>query len=107
MNTDDLGTIYESSVFNEGLVSNVGKILKTGLEQGSNIFDIVSNNLQEFISVIAVVSAMTTAMKFQTMYQNRPDILKSHIHHVEAAKDEVAQFLVDHPDIVQMLIKKS
>lgn len=107
MHSDELGLIYESLVLNEGIVSNLGKLLKTGLEKGLEITDIVKNNLNEFVAIAGLLSTTVTMQKVHTMYQNHPEILQKHGQYAEKAVKEIAEFLNNHPEIVQTFIKKS
>ena len=58
---EELGTIYESRVLNEGAIQNLGVIIKDGLSKGLDIFDIIRTHLQEFISIMAIVSSFGLA----------------------------------------------
>ena len=102
----ELGMLYESFVLNEGLVSSIGKKIKAGFSKGLDIFDIVAQNLQEFISIMAIVSSFSFGAKLNSTYQNHPEILQQHSEYADKAVQEIGQFLSENPKILNIFLKK-
>ena len=103
---EELGTIYESRILNEGAIQNLGVVIKDGLSKGLDIFDIIRTHLQEFISIMAIVSSFSFGAKLNSTYQNHPEILQQHSEYADKAVQEIGQFLSDNPKILNIFLKK-
>ena len=102
----EIGMLYESFVLNEGLVSSIGQKIKAGFQKGMDIFDIVAQNLPEFISILAIVSSFSFGAKLDNAYKKHPEILQQHTEYAEKAVQEIGQFLSDNPKILNIFLKK-
>lgn len=103
----ELGMLYESFVVNEGLVASVGNIIRDGFSKGLDIFDIVSQNLPQFIAVAGILSSFNTMQMIHNMYQKHPEILKQHTEYADKAVKDIGQFLSDNPKILNIFLNKS
>lgn len=102
----ELVRIYESTLIEEGLVNSLGKILTNGIRQGMGLFDIVANNLPEFIAAIGLLSSTASMQKIHTMYQEHPEILKKHTEYYDQVVHDIGQFFIEHPEILKKVLSK-
>ena len=102
----EIGMLYESFVLNEGLASSIGQKIKAGFRKGMDIFDIVAQNLPEFIAIAGMLSSFVSMQVVHNMYKEHPEILQKHNQYFDTAVNEIGQFLSDNPKVLNIFLKR-
>ena len=71
-----------------------------------DIFDIVAQNLPEFIAIAGIFSSFAAMHNVNAMYKDHPEILQQHNEYADKAIQDIGQFLSDNPKILNVFLKR-